>query len=69
MLCVYAYAVEGVPLTIYTALKSFGISFHTLVARLRRRSVFLKKKAVCQQLEKHEMEHLFTFVLLMHSTK
>lgn len=28
-----------------------------------------KKKAVCQQLEKHEMEHLFTFVLLMHSTK
>lgn len=44
MLCVYAYAVVGVPLTIYTALKSFGISFHTLVVRLRGRSVKKKKK-------------------------
>lgn len=44
MLCVYAYAVVGVPLTIYTALKSFGISFHTLVVRLRGRSVKKKKR-------------------------
>lgn len=47
MLCVYAYAVEGVPLTIYTALKSFGISFHTLVVRLRGRSVKKKEEKGC----------------------